>query len=67
MDRYVDKNTFIKELITASNGGRAQIININISYLDDRLAKTICKIYAKLLFDFTKVIKINLSFEENFS
>lgn len=53
MDKYVDKNTFIKELITAPNGGRAQIININISYLDDRLAKTICKIYAKLLFDFT--------------
>lgn len=53
VDKYIDKNTFIKELITASNGGRAQIININISYLDDRLAKTICKIYAKLLFDFT--------------
>ena len=57
MDKYVDKNTFIKELITASNGGRAQIININISYLDDRLAKTICKIYAKLLFDFTSKLQ----------
>ena len=57
MDKYVDKNTFIKELITAPNGGRAQIININISYLDDRLAKTICKIYAKLLFDFTSKLK----------
>ncbi len=56
-DKYVDKNTFIKELITAPNGGRAQIININISYLDDRLAKTICKIYSKLLFDFTSKLK----------
>ena len=62
MDRYVDKNTFIKELITASNGGRAQIININISYLDDRLAKTICKIYAKLLFDFTSKLQQRGSF-----
>lgn len=62
MDRYVDKNTFIKELITASNGARAQIININISYLDDRLAKTICKIYAKLLFDFTSKLKQRGSF-----
>lgn len=62
MDRYVDKNTFIKELITAPNGGRAQIININISYLDDRLAKTICKIYAKLLFDFTSKLKQRGSF-----
>lgn len=62
MDKYVDKNTFIKELITASNGGRAQIININISYLDDRLAKTICKIYAKLLFDFTSKLQLRGSF-----
>lgn len=62
MDRYVDKNTFIKELITASNGGRAQIININISYLDDRFAKTICKIYAKLLFDFTSKLQQRGSF-----
>lgn len=62
MDRYVDKNTFIKDLITASNGGRAQIININISYLDDRLAKTICKIYAKLLFDFTSKLQQRGSF-----
>lgn len=62
MDRYVDKNTFIKELITAPNGARAQIININISYLDDRLAKTICKIYAKLLFDFTSKLQQRGSF-----
>lgn len=62
IDRYVDKNTFIKELITASNGARAQIININISYLDDRLAKTICKIYAKLLFDFTSKLQQRGSF-----
>lgn len=62
MDRYVDKNTFIKELITSSNGARAQIININISYLDDRLAKTICKIYAKLLFDFTSKLQQRGSF-----
>lgn len=62
MDRYVDKNTFIKELITAPNGGRAQIINVNISYLDDRLAKTLCKIYAKLLFDFTSKLQQRGSF-----
>ena len=62
VDRFIDKNTFIKELITAPNGGRAQIININISYLDDRLAKTICKIYSKLLFDFTSKLKQRGSF-----
>ena len=57
VDKYVDKTGFIKELITAQNGARAQVINVNISYLDDRLAKTICKIYSKLLFDFTSKLQ----------
>ena len=62
VDKYVNKTDFIKGLITAQNGGRAQVININISYLDDRLAKTICKIYAKLLFDFTSKLQQRGSF-----
>lgn len=62
MDKYIDKTNFIKSLITAPNGARAQIININISYLDDRLAKTICKIYSKLLFDFTSKLQQRGSF-----
>lgn len=62
VDKYINKNDFIKELITGTNGGRAQIININISYLDDRLAKTICKIYSKLLFDFTSKLQARGSF-----
>ena len=62
VDKYVNKFDFVKELITASNGMRAQIININISYLDDRLAKTICKIYSKLLFDFTSKLEQRGSF-----
>ena len=62
VDKYIDKTGFIKQLITANNGARAQIININISYLDDRLAKTICKIYSKLLFDFTSKLRNRGSF-----
>ncbi len=62
VDKYIDKTNFIKGLITAPNGARAQIININISYLDDRLAKTICKIYSKLLFDFTSKLQQRGSF-----
>ena len=34
-----------------------QIINFNINYIDDRLAKTITKIYSKLLFDYAKGLK----------
>lgn len=62
VDKYINKTDFIKQLITSDNGSRAQIININISYLDDRLAKTICKIYSKLLFDFTSKLRVRGSF-----
>ena len=62
MEQYIDKNNFIRSLITADNGARAQIINININYIDDRFAKTICKIYSKLLFDFTSKLQKRGSF-----
>lgn len=51
---YVTKDKYIRSLLTAKNGGKAQIVNFNINYIDDRLAKTITKIYSKLLFDFSK-------------
>ncbi|NLL44808.1 MAG: DUF87 domain-containing protein, partial [Mollicutes bacterium] len=51
---YISKQQYIKNLLTAPNGKKAQIINFNINYVDDRLAKAITKIYSKLLFDFTK-------------
>ena len=53
-DKYVTRGQYIKELLTATNGRKAQIINFNINYIDDRLAKSLTKIYSKLLFDYAK-------------
>ena len=53
-DEYVSRDDYIKKLLTASNGRKAQIINFNINYVDDRFAKVITKIYSKLLFDYAK-------------
>lgn len=51
---YVTKTQYIRNLLTAENGKKAQIINFSINYVDDRLAKNIVKIYSKLLFDYAK-------------
>ena len=51
---YVTKDQYIKDLLTAPNGKKAQIINFNINYVDDRLAKTMTKIFCKLFFDYAK-------------
>ena len=53
-DTYVTKRDYIRSLLTAPNGRKAQIINFNINYIDDRLAKNITKIYSKMLFDYAK-------------
>ena len=52
--KYITAEDYIKELSTLEDGRNAQIINFNINYIDDRLAKTITKIYSRLLFDYAK-------------
>ena len=51
---YISRVQYIRELMTVENGKKAQIINFNINYIDDRLAKNITKIYSKMLFDYAK-------------
>ena len=53
---YITYEDYIRWLLTANNGNKAQIINFNINYVDDRFAKTLVKIYSKLLFDYNKDI-----------
>ncbi len=54
VEEYISKEQYIRGLLTAYDGRKAQIINFNINYVDDRFAKTITKIYSKLLFDYAK-------------
>ena len=48
---YISKDTYLDRLFTNMNGKRCQIVNFNISYIEDRLAKVITKIISKLIFD----------------
>ncbi|MGE5456282.1 MAG: helicase HerA domain-containing protein [Ignavibacteriales bacterium] len=59
---YISKEQFIKRLMTSVDGKKAQIINFNINYVDDRFAKVITKIYSKLLFDYTKDLSKRATF-----
>ena len=52
-DEFISKEEFIHRLSTSLDGGNAQIVNFNIDYVDDRFAKVITKIYAKLFYDYT--------------
>ena len=59
--KYIDVNTYISSLVACPDGKKAQIINFNLEDIDDNLAKTITKIYTKMLFDFTKRLKVRAS------
>lgn len=50
-----DKRAYINKLLTTNNGKKAQIVNFNINYVDDRFAKALVKIITKLVFDFSVV------------
>lgn len=51
-NEYINRDGYINYLLTCANGKKAQIVNFNINYVDDRFAKTLVKIYSKLLFDY---------------
>lgn len=54
---FITKEQYIRELLSAPGGRKSQIINFNINYIDDRFAKTITKIYSKMLFNYSKEVK----------
>lgn len=54
---YIDMSGYINLLLTCANGRKAQIVNFNINYVDDRFAKNLVKIFSKLLFDY--IVSLN--------
>lgn len=57
-DTYVDKDEYIDYLTTSKEtGGKCQLINFNINYIDDRLAKVITKIISRMLFTRASTLK----------
>ena len=47
--------------LVAKGNTKAQIINFNLEDIDDTLAKVIVKIYTRMLFEFTKGLKVRAS------
>ncbi len=48
---YISRDTYLDQLFRNAEGAKCQIINFNISYIEDRMAKVITKIISKLIFD----------------
>ena len=48
--KMVYRNDYINGLLKSKEGGKCQIVNFNINYVDDRMAKAITKILSRMLF-----------------
>ena len=56
--KYIDRDQYIESLLwNAKTNSKAQIINFNINYVDDRIAKVITKILSRMLFFKASVTK----------
>ena len=56
VDNYVSLETYISSLLI-NEGKKYQIVNINLSDIDDDFAKVLTKIYSRLIFSFAKGLK----------
>lgn len=56
-NEMIDRKSYIAKLLTTQDGRKAQIVNFNINYVNDRMAKTLTKIISKMLFDFATEIR----------
>ena len=61
-DEFITKQEYINKLISTRKNERAQIVNFNINYVDDRLAKTLVKLMSKMLFEFSVLLQERASF-----
>ncbi len=62
-DEYITKEEYVNRLFTDENSNPIQLLNFNLNYVDERFAKTVTKIYSKLLLDYA----ISLDKQKNFS
>lgn len=62
---YVTQNEYINNLML-KEGNKAQLINININYVDDRFAKVITKIFAKMLYNYCRGLEQRASMPIHF-
>lgn len=62
VDEYISKDEYIKRLFHSNNEEPVQIVNFNLNYVDERFAKTMTKIYAKLFLNYAIMLKSNEKF-----
>lgn len=64
VQEFITRDEYVKRLFT-KNGKNAQLLDVNLSYVDDRFAKVLTKLITKLLFNYTTRLEDRGSFPIN--
>ena len=62
-DDYISKYDYVEQFFSTGNYGEtAQLVDINLAFIDDKFAKVLTKIFSKLFFEFTTTLESRGSF-----
>ncbi len=61
-DTYISLSDYVKRLFSTNDGRPSQIINFNVSSIDERFAQILTKIFCKMFFNFTTKLKVKTSY-----
>lgn len=56
-NEYISKSDFVEQFFSTASGEPVQLVDINLSFIDDKFAKSLVKIYTKLFFDYTTTLE----------
>ncbi len=62
VEEYISIPEYLNALFTTINGEKAQIVNMNLNFIDERFAKTLTKIYSKMIFNYSANLEERGSF-----
>lgn len=65
VNKFMTKESFVEDIFKTDIGENVQLIDINLSHVDDRFAKVLTKLFSKLFFNYTNRLQKRGSFPIN--
>ncbi len=59
---YISKEEYVKKIFRCTDGKKAQLINMNFNYVDERFAKILTKLFSKIFFDYATKLNVRGSY-----
>ena len=65
VNKFMTKESFVEDIFKTDIGENVQLIDIDLSHVDDRFAKVLTKLFSKLFFNYTNRLQNRGSFPIN--